>query len=632
MRETAAGIAFALVALVGPGLGLQRLLRLRVDLALALPIGAGWAALAYAVSLAAGTAWLFPALVAAAALPLLAGLHLVEDVPRWRALLPPALALVALLALTQYGGNRYAADGSFRLDPMGDQPLHAGIAWELTIGWPPQVPGLAGVPLHYHLGADLVRAAAVRWAGVTPYGLLNRLEPTLWALGLMLVAAALVGRIGGGPLAQALGAWSVLACDLSFLWAPLRHVEWWSDVFRGNLLISLAFTNPVVPGLMLAAGALVAVSRFEAGEGRGWLALAVAQAAAVPVFKVFLGAQLGLALGLAATALFVRTRDREGLSRAAPSLLLALAALPGVAWLAGGSGGEQVQVLLAPLHMVRDSLANLGYHEVSTGLLAALALPWLAVSLGLRVVGMAPAVAALRRGGTAAASAAALALSGWPLGLLFHASAHDIDGRPLPSAAIYFVEQSGAVLWLFAALALAAWAAGRRRRAVLAAAAVLVFPSTLEFAVRKVRVAADVVPAAYVEAVQAIANDARPGDRVLQRPGARYPPLVAVLAPQRVLYERFTPYLSQFAPAAELRRRHEALFRFFRTTDGLEARRIARSLQARYLCLYGSDRIRFEGSAWLVPLHEEAGARSYRVVETDPLPSSPQSRPPLPTR
>ncbi|HXY40826.1 MAG TPA: hypothetical protein VEQ10_14235, partial [Vicinamibacteria bacterium] len=476
---------FAVLALLGPGLGLQRLLRPRVDPALALPLGAAWAALAYAVSLAVGAAWFFPALVAAGALPLVAGLRLVEDGPRWRPLVPPALALVALLAVTQYGGNRYAADGSFRLDPMGDQPLHAGIAWELTIGWPPQVPGLAGVPLRYHVGADLVRAAAVRWAEATPYGLLNRFEPTLWALGLMLAAAALVGRIGGGPLAQALAAWSVLACDLSFLWAPLRHAWWWSDVFRGNLLISLAFTNPVVPGLMLTAGALVAASRFEAGEGRGWLALAAAQAAAVPVFKVFLGAQLGLALGVAAVALVMRTRDRAGLGRAAPALVLALAALPGVAWLAGGTGGEQIEVLLAPLHMVRDSLGNLGYDEVSSGLLAAAALPWLAVSLGLRVLGLGPAVSAVRRGGTAAATAAALALSGWPLGLLFHAAAHDTDGRPLPSAAIYFVEQSGAVLWLFTALALAARAGGRRRFAVLAAAAACAFPSTLEFAVRK---------------------------------------------------------------------------------------------------------------------------------------------------
>ena len=102
---------------------------------------------------------------------------------------------------------------------------------------------------------------------------------------------------------------------------------------------------------------------------------------------------------------------------------------------------------------------------------------------------------------------------------------------------------------------------------------------------------------------------------MLQRPAGRYPPLPVVLGRQRVVYERFTPYLSQFAPAAELRRRHEALFRFFRTTDREEALAIARSLGARYLCLYDGDRVRFDPAGSLVPLHEEPGARAYRFAD-----------------
>jgi len=499
---------------------------------------------------------------------------------------------------------------------MGDQPLHAGIALELTLPYPPQVPGLAGVPLRYHYGADLVRAAALRWAGVPPYALLNGLEPTLWALGLMLVLATLTVRLGGTPLAATLAAWSVLATDLSFLWAPLRDVPWWSDVFRGNLLISVAFANPVVPALMLGLGALVALLRFEAGEGRPWLAFACVLSAAVPFYKVFLGAQLVLALVLGATALAVRYRGApwvEGLRRVAPAIVLAAVALPGVLALARGSGGEQVEVSLAPLRMIRESLANLRLDGFGFLGVALLALPWLAVSLGLRLAGLAPAVRAAFSGRAAAAATAALALSGWPLGLLFHAAARDIDGRDLPSAAIYFVEQSGAVLWVFAAIAVAAFCRGRRRVLVLVLAAATALPATVEFAVRKARVAADPVPASWVRAVAAIARAARPGERVLQRPSARYPPLPVVLASQRVLYERFTPYLTQFAPPDELRRRHEALYRFFRTTDREEAVAIARSLQARYLCLYGSDRIHFDPRGVLTPLHEEEGARSYRL-------------------
>jgi hypothetical protein len=87
-----------------------------------------------------------------------------------------------------------------------------------------------------------------------------------------------------------------------------------------------------------------------------------------------------------------------------------------------------------------------------------------------------------------------------------------------------------------------------------------------------------------------------------------------------VVYERFTPYLTQFASPHELRRRHERLFRFFRTTDRGEALAIARALGTSHLVLYGPDRVRFEAGGVLVPLHEEAEARSYRLAwpEGDP--------------
>ncbi len=614
MLQLTAGLLFVLAGIVGPGLGVQRLARVRTDPALVLPLGAALAAAAYWLSLATGWAWLFPALLLVAIAGLLRRGALVPDTVPARVLWAPAAALVALLAATQYGGNRPTADGGFLLDPMGDQPLHAGLAWELTMPYPPQVPGLAGIPLHYHYGADLVRAAALRWAGVLPYDALSRGEPTLWAFGLMLVLGGLTARLGGGRLAVALVPWTVLASDFSFLCAPLPRAMWWSDLFRGNLLISVAFANPVVPALMLALGALVALSRFEAGEGRPWLWLALLQAGAVPFFKVFLGAQLDLALAVAIAVSLARRRAISGASVAAPASLI-LAGLPGLLALMAGGTGEQVEVALAPLAMVRDSLADLGIEGLSGLSLVLATVPWLALSLGLRCGGLCRAGRTLLRESPAGAATAALALSGWPLGLLFHASARDIDGAELPSATIYFVEQSGAVLWVFLAMALAAWAGtGRRRILALATAALVAFASTAEFTVRKARERKDGIPAAHLRAVRAIAKDSRPGDRVIQRPVARYPPLPVVLAGRRVLYERFTVYLTQFAPTEELRRRHELLFQFFRTTERSEALRIARSLGASFVCLYGPDRVRFDGRGILVPLHEEEGARAYRLA------------------
>ena len=74
---------------------------------------------------------------------------------------------MALLAPTQFPWNRAATDGAFLLDPIApydDAVFHVGLARELTLGLPPQVPGLSGVTLGYHLGQGLVRAAALRFA------------------------------------------------------------------------------------------------------------------------------------------------------------------------------------------------------------------------------------------------------------------------------------------------------------------------------------------------------------------------------------------------------------------------------------------------------------------------------------
>ena len=609
-------VVFVLLAIVAPGAGLQRWARLRVDPALVLPVGGALAALTHWLSLATGCPWLFPLALAVVSGGLLSRRPDPAGRRLPRSLGAATVALVALLAATQYRGNRPAPDGAFLLDPMGDQPLHAGIAWELTLPSPPQVPGLAGIPLSYHVGADLVRAAAVRWAGVSPYGPLNREEPTLWAIALMLALGGLARRLGGSPLAVALAPWTVLLTDFSFACALLPDARWWSDTFRANLLISLAFANPVVPALALALGCVIALHRHELGEGRAWLGIAALQAAAVPWFKVFLGAQLALSLALAALMAAWTGRRTGGFGLRGAAAAALLAAVTGVALLplVLGGTGEQVEMGFAPLRMVAGSLRDLGLEAGSWRLVLA-ALPWLALSLGLRSLGLPTAWRGLLAGPTAPAAAAALALSGWPLGLLFHVAARDIEGRELPSATIYFVEQSGAVLWVFTAIAVAAWATRVRRPAlVLGVAGLLSLPSTLEFVVRKARVGPDEVPAGAVRALGAIARDGAPGDVVLQRPGGRYPPLPAVLVGRRVVYERFTPYLTQFAPREELRRRHEALYRFFQTADREEALGIARGFSARYLCLYGKDRVRFDPAGILVPIHEEEDARAYRIA------------------
>jgi hypothetical protein len=620
-----AWLLFALLAIGLPGLALQRLARTPIEPALVIPLGTAWCAATYWASLVFGRPWLFPCALAliAAFLVLPLGPWRRADAPSLRGALPPFLAVVAFLAVAQYGGNRIDASGDFLLDPLVtfDSAFHVGLTRELVVGYPPQVPGVSGFPLGYHLGTDLVRAAALRFAGTDPWDSLTRLDVTLWALALVLALRSVVARVGGSPLAVAIAPWTLLLTDLSFVFAGNPQAHWWADLLRGNLLLSLAYANPIVPALGLVLGALVSLSRYQETGERGQLALAALESAAVPFFKVFLGAHLLLGLGVAWL-----------LARPAPRRALVLAALPcaiATLALALGQGGRTVSVVVAPLDLARVTRETLGLSSLAGAGLVGWAALWLAASLGLRLVAVPAALRALR-GALAASALGAMALGGWPLGLLFRVSAPEVlEGQKVVNDAAYLVEQSGPLLWAFAAIALASLATSPLRRALaLGSCLLLATPATVQFVAKKARTPPDRIPAAMVRAVRALERVSRPGDVVMQRPGGRYPPAAVVLAGRRVPYERFTPYLTQFVSRPDLEARHALVYRFFRTTSREEALGIARSLGASFLALYGGDRVRFDATGVLETVHDEEGARVFRILR-DPGPQ-PQAPPRVP--
>src|SRR5207245_6182997 len=113
---------------------------------------------------------------------------------------------------------------------------------------------------------------------------------------------------------------------------------------------------------------------------------------------------------------------------------------------------------------------------------------WIAASLGLRLLGLPAAVGALKRRDVLAPALSAMALAAWPLGLLFRVSAPEmLEGQKAVNDAAYLVEEGGPLLWLFAAGTIGAWieAHRRSRMPIVAVAALLALPSTVQFVARK---------------------------------------------------------------------------------------------------------------------------------------------------
>ena len=601
---------FLLVAVAVPGLAIQRGLARAVDPALVLPLGLAACAGAYAASLVTGQPWLFPALILAASLLLLLPRGRWRRVPgpSVRGALPPFLAVVLALAASEYGQNRLDKEGAFVADSVlaDDAAFHVGLTYELQ-GYPPQVPGLAGFALEYHVGASLVRAAALRWAGVHPYDALSRYDNTLFALALILALRAATRALGAGPLAEALVGWSVLASDVSFLFVWRSGVDWWGAVFEGGTgLLSLAHANSLIPALALALAALVALGRHLAGEGRGHLALALLLAVACAFFKVFVSAQL--LLGLAVACVFATPRRAAG--------LLAGAAGVATAALVLGAGGQAMGVFFEPLEVTQNARLDLGLEPLRGSALLAWALAWLGVALGLRVVGLPATLRALASRSPVPVALAIMAISGWALGLVFRISPLDPAASQRPfNESLYFFEQSGFLGWIFAAAAIGGLGLrGSRRMVLLLACTLLTLPSSAQFLWRKRALAPLRISPPAVRAMRALEVASRAGDVILMRPELqRFPPPPLVLIGRRVPYTRFIPFFNQFTTRQAREERYAMASGFFRTEDPEQARRLARQLGARFVCLFGAESVRFPPEGVLEPVFEDARARAYRL-------------------
>jgi len=598
---------FAVVAVLGPGVALQRLLRVRWDPALVVPLGLVFCALGYWVGLVMGAAWLLPTLAALLDLLLLrpgfAGPP--AEGPSLRGAVPPLVLLVLLFAFTQYRVNRERPDGAFLLD-LGehmDTAVHVGLTWELVAGYPPQVPGLAGVPVRYHVGSHLVRAAAARFAGIHPYDSLSRFDITLWGLALVLALRGAAHSLGLGAGATSVVGYLPLAGDLSFVPGLLLGARFWAFKLGDNLVEALFYANSVVPALCLVLGSVICLRRFEQEGTRGWLALAALSGAGAGFFKVFTGAQLLLALG---TAWLGRRRRLELLAVAAP-VALAVALL--VASSDAPPDAAAVRVTATPLAPTNPARAAFGMPEASGLAYVGSGLAWLVLSLGLRVLGIPGAVRTVGRGDGAGAVLGALALWGWPLATFL-----SVTADPAVDESFYFLQASGLVLWVFAAPVIAAIA--RRRVAVLVL--LVAYAPAAEFVLRKTGQQPEVVPAPAVRAMKALRGASCPGDVVLMQTKVAYVPLPVVLAGRRVALADYLGYWRQFTSFEALAERKAEVRSFFQAEDAESARDAARRLGARFAYVTGRRKQPLEAAGVLEPLFDEAGQHVYAIAGLDP--------------
>jgi hypothetical protein len=381
----------------------------------------------------------------------------------------------------------------------------------------------------------------------------------------------------------------------------LLGAGFWAFKLGDNFIEALFYANSVAPAVALVLAALTCLARWERERDRGFLVLAILLGAGAGFFKVFTGAQLLLALGTG----WLLGRGRRDLLVATLSVAGALALLALDA--APPPGAEGVRVSVVPLAPANPARLAFGLPEAEGLAYAASGLAWVALSLGVRVVGIPGAVRSLGGASAAASVLGALALWGWPLATFL-----SITADPAVDESFYFLQASGLALWIFAAPALAA--AARRRPLVVSLALLVSFAPGAEFLLRKVRQEPRVVPAAEVRAMKALREASCPGDVVLMPTKVAYVPLPVVLAGRRAALADFIGYWRQFTSFDELARRKEEVRAFFLAEDAEAALAVAARLDARYVYTSGRRRRRLEAAGVLEPLFAEGGQRVYRIV------------------
>ena len=453
------------------------------------------------------------------------------------------------LSLTESGGLTFA--------PLADVLFHTALAGELMHTFPPQIPFIAGEPLSYHVGMDLVAAVLNRLGGIPIADLVVRYCPTMFITMDVLAVFCLARRlIGSGGAAVAAAVLATVAEDLSFIPGVLQNSDqlWIVHYFAAPTVVSLYFLNPMVMAHGLLFTSLFCLQRGIAEPGWGWAIAAALCCAALIQTKVFVFVQLSAALAIALAINLAVSRRWMFLKE---SLAIGLISAPLVLYtmLANTLGGQIAWTWSSGMESyVQNAFTAASWPLLVTYPLAGL-IVYLALTFGFRIVGIGELIKSFhpahvpakwtpvhhqehapvnqpRACSTSKGTGHALArlyslnpllavfvILGPLLTLTTKLVPHDVPD--FYNEAIWFMVASKYVAALFAVMALAKWWDGcgwTARAFMIAVTAVISFASTIQYLGRLSAAAyLDEMPPALTETATFLDRAARPGQVAITR-------------------------------------------------------------------------------------------------------------------
>jgi hypothetical protein len=307
-----------------------------------------------------------------------------------------ALGIIALAFSPLYYSNfTWQPDGTMRVFPVSDVLFHIAIANELTHTVPPQAPLFAGHPLSYHYGMDLAIAMFARATGLNVRDLTVRFVPTLFIALSMLSVFCFSRKWLRSGYFGALAVFLVFfGADFSFIPGLLlgEKGDWSLRYFSAPAVVTLFYTNPILPGLGVFFAGLFCLDCYMRGRSRAWLLLTALLFVALFEVKMLMAAQLMCSLALAAVVYLIFFSNADLFKICG---FTAVAAIPLVSWvLLKNKSGADIVTKFEPWLYVSHAMQTLGLGNWLSGPLAfaVLALPiYLVGCLGLRVIGV-PAI------------------------------------------------------------------------------------------------------------------------------------------------------------------------------------------------------------------------------------------------